>query len=579
MGRPRFLVYGRTDSCLQDVAQGLSSHCDVQTVTTLSDAVAALRSGDVHGFCVLNEGASASDFLLETGGILKALPQGIALLDLAGIILWTNPQFTALTGATSAVGASFFDAFGRFEFLPGEYSPLQAALNSNQLASATVKKDDKTYLTIDAKPIPDPVTSVQSYLLVSIRDVSSSVTARQKIDAIYAAGFELGDLQPEEVVDLSVEDRVELLKDKILRYTKDLLKFETVEIRLLDEESGELKPLLSVGMGTAAERTLLARPEDNGVTGYVATTGQSYLCQDTKKDCHYLPGAPGARSSLTVPLVLHEQILGTFNVESTKPDAFSESDLRFLELFSREVAVALNTLELLMAEKVTTAANSTKQILFDVADPVDEVLNDATYILEKFGDKLPAACARLQNILKHTREIREAIRKTGEFYGPAAGKGPTSQLQHPKLRNRRVLVVDPDREIRRSAHELLGRFGVSVETAHNGEEALMMIRTHRYDAVVADIRLPDLKGAEFFQRVMEISSGTEVILSAGFGYDANHSIVKARQMGLKSVIYKPFRPDQLIKAVESAAGNGSGNSGVFTAPSTNGTSASTPAKI
>lgn len=567
MSRPQFLVYGRSDACLDDVVAGLSRHCDVRAVHTLREAITSLQSGGIHGFCVLNEGVASSELLLEAGGILRELPQGIAVLDPQGNILWANGRFRELTRADQeVVGKGLFDTLSGYEFLPGEYSPVQAALQTNQLAAATVKSSDSTFLTIEVKPVSESACAGPALLLAVVHDVTASWSARQKIEAIYAAGFELGDLQPEEVVDLSVEDRVELLKDKILRYTQDLLKFETVEIRLLNEETGILTPLLSVGMGTAAQRELKALPEENGVTGFVATTGQSYLCMDTQRDCHYLPGAPGARSSLTVPLVLHDQVLGTFNVESTKPDAFSESDLRFLELFSREVAVALNTLELLVAEKVTTAANSTKQMLYEVADPVDEILNDATYILDKFGEKLPAAVSRLQNILKHTREIRDSIRKAGDVAGTGVAKGGgaglMNQFQSPKLRHMRVLIVDSDKEIRRSAHEILGRFGVSVETAHNGEEALMMIRTHRYDAVVADIRLPDLKGSEFFQKVLEIDSRVEVILMAGFGYDANHSIVKARQMGLRSVIYKPFRMDQLVKAVEQAGGNASGNSGV-----------------
>jgi len=37
-----------------------------------------------------------------------------------------------------------------------------------------------------------------------------------------------------------------------------------------------------------------------------------------------------------------------------------------------------------------------------------------------------------------------------------------------------------------------------------------------------------------------------------FGYDASHSIVEARRMGLKAVLYKPFRVDQLLTEVEKA---------------------------
>jgi hypothetical protein len=36
----------------------------------------------------------------------------------------------------------------------------------------------------------------------------------------------------------------------------------------------------------------------------------------------------------------------------------------------------------------------------------------------------------------------------------------------------------------------------------------------------------------------------------GFGYDPDHSIVKARQAGLQAVLFKPFRLDQLLSTVE-----------------------------
>ena len=117
---------------------------------------------------------------------------------------------------------------------------------------------------------------------------------------------------------------------------------------------------------------------------------------------------------------------------------------------------------------------------------------------------------------------------------------------------KRILVADSDGAVRRTAHELLGRYGCIVETAHNGEEALLMARSFHYDAVIADIRLPDMNGADCFRRIREIHEFLPVILMTGFGYDSTHSIVKARQMGLQSVLYKPFRLDQLLAAVEQA---------------------------
>ena len=38
----------------------------------------------------------------------------------------------------------------------------------------------------------------------------------------------------------------------------------------------------------------------------------------------------------------------------------------------------------------------------------------------------------------------------------------------------------------------------------------------------------------------------------GFGYDPNHSIMRASQEGLHTVLFKPFRAEQLIEAVKKA---------------------------
>jgi CheY-like chemotaxis protein len=109
--------------------------------------------------------------------------------------------------------------------------------------------------------------------------------------------------------------------------------------------------------------------------------------------------------------------------------------------------------------------------------------------------------------------------------------------------------VDGDDRIRRSAHVLLGRFGCQVETAKGGQEALAMARVGNYDAVLVDIRLPDLSGYEAYRRLRDAQPQARMVLMTAFGYDASHSIIKARQEGLRFVLYKPFRTDQLIDAL------------------------------
>ncbi len=359
---------------------------------------------------------SAAGLLLQAGGILENLQDGFALVGLNRELLWHNARFRELAGdGETLVGNNFYSCFGAPEILGPDFCPLNTAIGMGESARSTLRIGDKTYYEVEATPVFDPNADYQGvarFLIIVLRDTSSQVLQKQKLNAIYQAGLELGDLTPQELLEMSVEDRIELLKSKILHFTQDLLEYDTVEIRLLNRRTRQLEPLLAVGMEEEAElRPLIASPKDNGVTGFVAATGKSYLCEDTSTDPLYILGAAEARSSLTVPLTLHDEVFGTFNVESPRPGAFSENDLQFLELFAREIAVALNTLDLLAVEKSSTASRKAEAILREVAEPVDEIIQDSTWLLENAVGSNPQIMDRLR-VLKH-RGIKQMIQRAG----------------------------------------------------------------------------------------------------------------------------------------------------------------------
>ena len=281
----------------------------------------------------------------------------------------------------------------------------------------------------------------------------------------------------------------------------------------------------------------------------------------------FIPGVDSSRSSITAPLILHDQVLGTINVESPDPNAFSDSDLQFLEIFARDVAFALNTLELLVAQKANTAQQSCDAIHSAVAMPVDEILNDAVNVMEGYIGHSSEVVDRLQRILQNARDIKHTIQQIGQKMTPleAVPVGVQSP-QHAALLGKRILVVDADDQVREDAHKLLERYGCIVETAHKGDEAVLMVRGSgaacAYDVIIADIRLPDYSGYQLMLRLGELMQQVPMALMTGFGYDPGHSIVKARQNGLhpKCVLFKPFRLDQLVDVVntvlETSAGSG-----------------------
>jgi CheY-like chemotaxis protein len=496
--------------------------------------------------------------LLQNERILEGMPDGVVLLDADNTIIWGNGRLNEWSGREAIVGSNFYSALNSPEILGPDFCPFHTALSTGKASSSTLRSADNRYFHVHSAPVFENGQPAK-HLIVTVRDVTREMLQQQKLAAIHQAGVELADMKPDELAHMTVDERIEYLKSNILHYTKDLLQFDVVEIRLLDHKTGILEPLLAVGMSCEATgRVLRAEPRNNGVTGFVAATGKSYLCEDTTEDPLYLEGCKGAKSSLTVPLILHDEVIGTFNVESPEPHAFSESDLQFLEIFTRDVAVAINTLDLLVAEKANAMVEGVEAIHSAVALPVDVILNEAVNVMERYIGHEPEVVERLQKILRNARDIKQVIQKVGQKMTPAQALPATKQVEkRPALRNKRVLVVDADETVRSAAHNLLERYGCVVETAHNGGEAVFMVRNMQgedgYDAIIADIRLPDMSGHEFMLKLKEMLDPVPLILMTGYGYDPGHNIVKCSQEGLpkNSVLCKPFRLDQLVSVVEN----------------------------
>jgi CheY-like chemotaxis protein len=254
---------------------------------------------------------------------------------------------------------------------------------------------------------------------------------------------------------------------------------------------------------------------------------------------------------------LHEEVIGTINIESPKLDSFTSSDQQFLEIFARDVAVALNTLELLVAQKNDAACQSIEAIHAAVALPIDGLLRDSVHLMEKYIGHDPDTVFRLRSVLSKARAVRNSIRSIGQSIAPIEVSPVGATIEScGKLAGKRVLVVDADEQVLLQAHSLLERYGCVVETARCGDEAVAMVKTsidEPYQIIIADIKLPDYSGYQLMVRLQKLMDHVPMALMTGFGYDPGHSIVKARQAGLhpKAILYKPFRLDQLLSVSET----------------------------
>ncbi|HXV20553.1 MAG TPA: ATP-binding protein [Desulfuromonadales bacterium] len=137
---------------------------------------------------------------------------------------------------------------------------------------------------------------------------------------------------------------LEELLNRILKISREVFRFENAIIRLLEADRGMLVTAASYGYAEEA-----IRPEirvGQGVMGKVALSGRPILVSDVATLPDYVQGISNARSELAVPMLAREKLIGVFNVESPRPDAFREEDIVPLMTMAGQAAIAIENARL-----------------------------------------------------------------------------------------------------------------------------------------------------------------------------------------------------------------------------------------
>jgi DNA-binding NtrC family response regulator len=114
----------------------------------------------------------------------------------------------------------------------------------------------------------------------------------------------------------------------------------------------------------------------------------------------------------------------------------------------------------------------------------------------------------------------------------------------------RILVVEDDAEMRGLLADVLSDEGYAVEGALNGAEALILLRTESFAAIVLDKNMPGLSGLDLLPGMRTICPETPVILITAFG-DVS-AYMDAMEKGAFEFIYKPFRMEDLLRTLRRA---------------------------
>src|ERR1700719_2255022 len=75
------------------------------------------------------------------------------------------------------------------------------------------------------------------------------------------------------------------------------------------------------------------------------------------------------------------------------------------------------------------------------------------------------------------------------------------------LRLKAILVVDDDQQLASALQWILADENFLVDVAFDGEQALVKVKVHEYDAVICDLKMPHLRGDEFYLKAKEMRPG------------------------------------------------------------------------
>jgi CheY-like chemotaxis protein/putative methionine-R-sulfoxide reductase with GAF domain len=557
--RSKVLILAGHSQANAPVVESLRQSCDVVQAGTIDEAIEALRTD--HFSAVFSDSA---DFLpleralvsQQANLILNTIGEGVCIVDGEGRCNWMNKKMQAWPARVhEKIRRTCQEAYQLFSTQVSP-APDNAATppTFNRSKRYALNIEEQQFLEMIASPVINPGGQVVQVVAV-VWDATGTRRLQQKIDAIDKAGRELVRLEADAMKSMNVGQRLRLLEEKIISFTRDLMHFDHFAIRLLDRRSNKLEVVISQGLPPEALNIeLFAGPEGNGISGYVASTGRSYICPDVERDPRYVTGLDLAKSSLTVPLRLHDKVIGIFNVESRQRAAFNEDDRQFAEIFGRYVAIALNILDLLVVERQGTAHKVADDVNAEVAGPLNDIASDAAALMDDYigHDDLRN---KLQQILDNCGSIRKSLRQVAE--GPntsVLGAADVKGEADPVLAGAEVLVADDEPNIRTTISDVLRKYHCHVTVAADGGEAVALIEQRDFDLVISDIKMPDKTGYDVFAAARRKSGDLPVILMTGFGYDPNHSIVRASQEGLQAVLFKPFKVNQFLAEVRKALG-------------------------
>jgi CheY-like chemotaxis protein len=120
--------------------------------------------------------------------------------------------------------------------------------------------------------------------------------------------------------------------------------------------------------------------------------------------------------------------------------------------------------------------------------------------------------------------------------------------------NRHYLIVDDNRAFAENVGEIVRDLGDEVSVVDGGHQALQLVRRKRYHALVSDMRMPHMGGADLLREIRSLDPGLPAIVVTAHVGDAE--LESARREGVLAILSKPVPIGQLLDLLGAARRDG-----------------------
>lgn len=154
---------------------------------------------------------------------------------------------------------------------------------------------------------------------------------------------------------------------------------------------------------------------------------------------------------------------------------------------------------------------------------------------------------REKHLEAKARQEREAILTTQIRLDFAAEAKSLKRVEVPGAKAR-ILAVDDEAVILDSFRKILVLAGYNVDTVESGPEALTLVKSHDYEFVFTDLKMPEMDGVDVVKAVKHLKPAIEVAVITG--YATIETAVACMQYGAVDYVQKPFTEDELVDFVK-----------------------------